>query len=80
MTHNNRVLQSINLSWEARCVDIFVRDDETFGFEEFRRDPEDDRGWFPIGSFGSQVFGSEDLALACALLSVVWLQEELDRL
>ena len=23
----------------TRCVDIFVRDDGSYGFEEFRRDP-----------------------------------------
>jgi len=27
-----------------RCVDVFARPDGTFGFEEFRRDPED-MGW-----------------------------------
>ncbi|HEY2564091.1 MAG TPA: hypothetical protein VGI44_10300, partial [Acidimicrobiales bacterium] len=30
-----------------RCVDIFSRPDGTFGFEEFRRDPEDMGGMDP---------------------------------
>jgi len=34
-----------------RCVDIFSRPNGTFGFEEFRRDPEDMGAWTPIGYF-----------------------------
>jgi hypothetical protein len=30
------------------CVDIFARDEGSFGLEEYRRDPEDMRGWFPL--------------------------------
>jgi hypothetical protein len=57
------VLRSINLDGETRCVDLFRRPDGTFGFEEFRRDSEDQQGWFPIGFFGDLIFDSEDDAL-----------------
>ena len=39
-------------SWESadrfRCVDIFRRPDGSFGFDEFRRDPEDMGAWTPV--------------------------------
>jgi hypothetical protein len=44
MAHANRVLRSIETDDAARCVDLFVRPDGTFGFEEYRRDIEDGRG------------------------------------
>ena len=75
MAHKNKVLQSINLMDETRCVDIFLRPDGTFGFEEFRRDTEDNRGWFPIGYFGDRVFSTEKRALAEAFAKVGWLED-----
>ena len=49
MAHVNRVLRSINDEDASRCVDIFLRPDGSIGFEEYRRDVEDGRGWFPVG-------------------------------
>ena len=77
MAVKNRVLQSINIDDQSRCVDIFQRPDNTIGFEEFRRDIEDNRGWFPIGYFSAQVFDSEQQALDAALLKVPWLKEKM---
>ena len=34
-----------------RCVDVFSRPDGTFGFEEFRRDPEDMGAWTPTSYY-----------------------------
>jgi len=79
MPQKNRVIKSINNEEESRCVDIFLRTDGTFGFEEFRRDFEDNRGWFPVGFFGDRVFGSEGEATSDAVVKVVWLREKLDR-
>ena len=59
----------------GRCVDIFERPDGTFGFEEYRRDSEDGRGWFPIGHHASGVYATLDIALTDALRKVVWLRE-----
>ncbi len=73
MVGKNIVLKSINIQGESRCVDIFKRPDGTFGFEEFRRDIEDDRGWFPMGFFGDRVFESEDGALLEARPTISWL-------
>lgn len=73
MPPKNRVLKSINIEDESRCVDIFQRRDNSFGFEEYRRDIEDNRGWFAIGFFGNLVFDSEARAHEAALLKVSWL-------
>lgn len=73
MLHKNQVIKSINIEDESRCVDIFQRPDNSFGFEEYRRDIEDNQGWFAIGFFGGLVFDSEARARETALLKVSWL-------
>ena len=77
MAQKNKALRSINLDGEYICVDIFRRPDGTYGFDEFRRDPEDSRGWYSIGHFGDQVFADESSALRNAKRSVHWLAEQL---
>ena len=72
--HKNKVVHSFNLVGECKCVDVFRRDDGTFGFEEYRRDPEDGRGWFTIGFYGDQRFQSSADALAGAKAKVSWLE------
>ena len=61
-----------------RCVDIFARPDGTFGFEEFRRDPEDMGAWTPVAYFSEREFSSEADALAAAREAVPWLAGVLD--
>ncbi len=73
----NRVLRSIETPDGGRCVDFFIRPDGSFGFEEYRRDTEDARGWFPIGFHAEKVFSSEDEAEDKALTAVSWLKETL---
>ena len=73
MTHVNRVLGSINNEDASRCVDIFLRPEGTVGFEEYRRDIEDPRGWFPVGGHSAQIFGDEASALKPAKAEVSWL-------
>ena len=73
MAEKNLVVQSINMDGDTQCVDIFRRPDGTFGFEEYRRDPEDGRGWYPIGSYASRTFATLVDALADAKASVRWL-------
>jgi len=73
MNIKKRVLRSINNEDESRCVDLFLRCDNTFGFEEYRRDIEDNQGWFAIGFFDTQIFNGEKQALDAALLNVSWL-------
>lgn len=75
MAHENKVLRSINADdREALCVDIFRRPDGSYGFEEFRREPEDGRGWYPIGFHAERRFETEAEAMAAACTSVSWLR------
>ncbi len=76
MAHINKVIRSINLVGDCICVDIFRRPDGTYGFDEFRRDPEDGRGWYSIGHYGAAEFGSPEDALAQAKKAVSWLADE----
>ncbi len=73
MAHTNKVVRSINLEGEMICVDIFQRPDGTIGFDEYRRDMEDNRGWFSIGHHGDRVFETEDMALSAAREAIAWL-------
>eukprot|EP01037_Dinobryon_pediforme_P022706 gene22706-23943_t len=75
MAHVNKVLKSINEAGAGRCVDIFRRPDGSIGFEEFRRDVEDTRGWFPIGGHANRLFADETAALEAALAAVPWLRQ-----
>lgn len=69
----NKVLASLQNRAADRCVDIFVRDDGTFGFEEYRRDHEDGEGWFPLNRYSQQVFDTAEYALAKAKSTVAWM-------
>ncbi len=73
--HKNRVLRSIETQEGERCVDFFIRPDGSFGFEEYRRDAEDGRGWFPIGFHAGKSFASEEVAEAKAFAAVSWLKD-----
>lgn len=75
MAHINKVMLSINGHDHASCVDFFVRPDGTFGFEEYRRDVEDARGWFPIGNYSARTFPTELDALKAAKIQIIWLAE-----
>jgi hypothetical protein len=61
-----------------RCVDIFRRPDGTFGFEEFRRDPEDMGAWTPVMYFASRAYRTEADAQIAARQAVPWLGSVLD--
>lgn len=70
---SNRVLASLEIPWGHQCVDIFVRANGSFGFEEFRRDPEDGGLWQCMNRYAPLVFSSEAQATAAARASVLWL-------
>ena len=67
------VLASIETEDGDRCVDIFRRPDGSHGFETYRRDAEDGRGWFPIGNFEAARYDTEQTARAAARDSVSWI-------
>jgi hypothetical protein len=75
MAHLNRVLRSIDSDDASRCVDVFLRPEGSVGFEEYRRDVEDGRGWFAIGGYASRTFDDERAAFEAALAEIPWLRE-----
>jgi hypothetical protein len=68
-----RVLTSHQTPEGDRCVDVFWRPDGSFGFEEFRKDPEDMGAWTPVAYFSGRAFTTEDEARAAAKHAVPWL-------
>jgi len=72
----NKVLASVENSYGDYCIDVFVRADGTFGFEEYRKDPEDCGTWHPLHRYAGQVFNSQGDALAHAKACVAWLKED----
>ena len=73
-----KVLASPSTPAVDRCVDIFARPDSTFGFEEFRRDPEDMGAWTPVAYYSAREFATEAEALTAARATVPWLAGVLD--
>jgi len=69
------VLASIENFEHDRCVDLFSRPDGSYGFEEFRRDVEDQGEWTPVHYYSGSVYISPEATLAAAMQSVVWLAE-----
>ena len=74
-----KVLASPSTPAVDRCVDIFSRPDGTFGFEEFRRDPEDMGFWTPVAYYSGRHFDTEADAFAAARAAVPWLAGVLDQ-
>ena len=66
------VMESIENAQHDRCVDLFVRPDGSFGFEEFRRDVEDAGAWTPVSYFSGLRHVSKSEALAEAARRVAW--------
>jgi hypothetical protein len=67
------VLASHQTDEGNRCVDIFSRPNGTFGFEEFRKDPEDMGAWTPISYFSGHEYSTEDDATESAKHADPWL-------
>ena len=67
------VLASFENFGGSRCVDLFARPDGTYGFEEFRRDPEDAGAWTPVQYYSGSSYASKDEALTAAERMVAWL-------
>ena len=69
----SKVMESFENDLEDRCVDFFVRDDGTFGFEEYRRDHEEGGRWSKVRQFSGTRFSSLEAAKASAKYLVPWL-------
>lgn len=69
------VIASIENAQGDRCVDLFHRPDGSFGFEEFRRDPEDVGAWTPLAYHSGRGFAARAEAEAAARAAVPWFAE-----
>lgn len=72
----NKVLASLENAYGGYCVDIFARMNGTFGFEEYRSDPEDCGRWHSLQRYSGRIFDSEEDALAHAKACIAWLQAD----
>lgn len=73
------VFNSIENREHDRCVDLFHRPDDTYGFEEFRRDVEDAGAWTPVQYYSHASYPSKESALSAATEAVPWLAVALSR-
>jgi hypothetical protein len=71
----SRALLSLHNDEVDRCVDIVANADGTFGFKEFRRDPEDRGGWTLVSYNPRAVFTTQQQAITAAKASVAWLRD-----
>ena len=77
----NTVILSVNNDEGNLCLDIFIRENNTFGFEEYRKDPEANEGWFKIGFFEEVTnFTSENDAFDEACEIIPWLNKKVSSL
>jgi len=67
------VFDSVENDEHNRCVDLFQRPDQTWGFEEFRRDVEDAGAWTPIAYYAAATYLSKAAAWSAAVNVVAWL-------
>jgi len=68
-----KVIRSLEDVDGFRCVDIFERPDGSYGFKEFRRDPEDAGRWTLVGDYSHHSYATTDDVLRVAATSVPWL-------
>jgi hypothetical protein len=69
------VLTSYETHDGSLCVDVFRRDDGTFGFEQFRREVEDFNRWERVSYYGEQRFADVDAAIRAARRTLSWFDE-----
>lgn len=67
-----KVVESLEDAEGARCIDLFVRDDGSWGFKEFRRDPEDGGRWTLVGDYSGLRYATGEAALAAAAGTIAW--------
>ncbi len=73
------VFDSVEDEGNDRCVDLFSRPDESFGFEEFRRDVEDQGRWTPVHHYSGLSYPTAAEALNAASAAVAWLPDAIAR-
>ena len=72
-TPSSVVVASVENDEANRCVDLFTRADGSWGFEEYRRDPEDRGAWSRVGHYAGGRSASRKDAVAMATAKVAGL-------
>jgi hypothetical protein len=72
---NPDVVATIHSDDGDRCVKIVKRPDGTFGFDEYRRDPEDSGGWTFVKSAAQSIYPTQEQAAAAARAGLGWLRD-----
>lgn len=68
-------LSSFEDRFRSLCVNVFVREDGTFGFEEFRSDLDGGGRWQSLGKYSQLSFAAGEDALDEARRRVAWLED-----
>jgi hypothetical protein len=71
----NTVLVSFEAEDGAQCVDIFEREDGTFGFEQYRGESDGTSRWQSLSKYSQLSFTSGEQALHLAKQRVPWLSQ-----
>jgi len=74
-TNKRTVLVSFEDGFQSLCVDVFRREDGTFGYEEFRGEADGASRWQSLHRYGHLSFATGDEALANATAAVHWLKD-----
>lgn len=69
---SDRLVTSFENPERDRCVDVFSRDDGSFGFEEWRREPEDPGNWYRTHYYAAAVYVTAAEAISDARVKVPW--------
>ena len=59
-----KAIISFNDETGFQCIDIIMLSSKAFTFKTFRRDPEDQTGWFPSGVVGDIYYSKKEAILA----------------
>ena len=70
---SNTVLASLESEDGTQCVDLFLRTDGTFGFEQYRGEHDGSSDWQNLSKYSQLSFASGDEALHAAKQRVSWL-------
>ena len=69
----NKVVSSFEDETGFLCVDIVLLENSKFSYKVYRRDPEDNSGWFLIGEHSQIQFINEDEAIQEAKMIYAWI-------
>ena len=70
----NKVVSSFEDKTGFLCVDIILLENSKFSFKAYRRDHEDNSGWFIVGDQSSVQFITEDDAIHKAKMIYAWME------